>query len=276
MPDLYHAWGAKTAFVLALRAIDLHYENFLIADKKPYFFDFECIVTPLLDGYDYNISIAGLIDDPSLSKKNSTLFGGRDEQLDKMTPHITSYGTDPKINWKTKVPPTTIHIPYVKGEEANIRDYQTDFLAGYDAMTKILLTNPLNISEYLASHQPYTRILLRPTKIYRTIIKDLVMQATLNPDLDTTQFLREKLQKLPILTQINDPEPLIDVEITLLRKGIIPTFYADIHHRDLYSTVMKISDSLPVSPYDILIQHWSHLEHFLLEQRATLQNTLKN
>lgn len=64
----YYNFGLQTALFLALRITDLHYENVLISNNYPVFFDLECSFAPDITEVEYSLYLSGIVDSPLLTE----------------------------------------------------------------------------------------------------------------------------------------------------------------------------------------------------------------
>ena len=271
--NFYKKFWGKSAFLLALRAIDLHYENILISDNYPYFFDFECLFSPFINDYPYSIFISWIIDDQTTWESFWPLFWWRDIRKSYLTPYIINYGKYPSIQRTVPSKYKKIHIPQSENITLNPYIFKEEFLNGFLSMKKKILKNKNEIFTTIHKHKMYNRILFRPTRVYFALIKEMIMKFSLSEKFDNNQFLQEKLNILPLFTPITNKEALIQEEIQQLKKGIIPYFYSEIHQKEVFNSENTYICTLTSSCEQEFLDHLSNLETFYLKTEEEINQS---
>lgn len=266
----YQIFWEKTAFLLALRTTDLHYENFLISNNNPYFFDFECIFAPFINDFPYSITLSWIVDDQLSEEKFWPLFWWRDLRESYLTPLIKDYGKNPIVKRTIPSKYKKLHIP--KSWESTINPYlfKSEFFQGFSFMENEILKNQNKFFEIINHQNIYNRILFRPTRVYSALIKETIMKFSLLQEFEVDDFLYKKLRILPVFTPINDKENLIQEEIKQLKIWIIPYFYSEIHDKWIFNNKNEYICSLMSSCYNEFVNHFHNLKSFYLETKNTI------
>lgn len=163
--NFYFNFWAKVAFFLALRVIDLHYENIFISNNDPIFCDLECAFAPLMQDEEYSIYLSGILDIPSWEESFWPLFGGREQRMSLLTPVLSSYWRCPKISWTILSKFQKIHIPKSSWKNINPFLYSDSFLKGFDKVANTVIRKKKFFTPSVEQLSFINRILFRPTRM---------------------------------------------------------------------------------------------------------------
>ena len=111
-----------------------------------------------------------------------------------------------------------MHLLYEIGSDQPLTPliYREDILSGFQAMSQtIVLKKDLlrqRIDEYVIS----MRILLRPTRIYVMLLREISYLVLQKNRAEIMSYLRESLENLPLLTFVDTRDVLIDDEISCI------------------------------------------------------------
>lgn len=261
--SFYLALWLKSSFLLSLRAIDLHYENLLISANYPYFFDFECVFSPVINSETYSIVLSGILDDFLYWEKFGVIFWGRWDRKSLLTPILSDYWEDPTIKRTVPSKYKKLHIPESKNMSINPVDFKDFFLQGFNIMKEKILQDKSRLLNFV-KNKPflYNRIIFRPTRVYFALIKDAVMKFSIGKGDEVEGFLYEKLMLLPVFTQVEDVSILIKEEVKSLMCGLIPSFYSNVFDVGVWKDSWEIFVRLSTSCWSVFEEHVKGLEVF--------------
>lgn len=268
--NFYFNFWAKVAFCLALRVIDLHYENIFISNNDPIFCDLECAFAPLIHDEEYSIYLSGILDTPSWEESFWPLFGGREQRMSLLTPILSSYWRYPKISWTVFSKFQKMHIPQSSWKNINPFLYSDSFLKGFDKVANTIIRRKKFFISFIEHLSFINRILFRPTRVYVALLSDMVMQISLYRLKDIDVFLYQKLDILPLFSPVMDKKSLILEEINYLKRWLIPSFYTDIHDVKVFSERSEYLTTLFTSCGSEFRLHCKNIEAFYQNVRKQL------
>ncbi|EKN4180862.1 type 2 lanthipeptide synthetase LanM [Yersinia enterocolitica] len=233
----YKNIGSAIAFFYSIAGVDLHYENIICDNSRPYFIDLECLFSGPVKYNFFSDSILSTCIIPTLSGTPVDRYicgiGIRDIgighaydktlKLDDML-KVRFYSTPKEI-------PNYYNRPLLQELSISPKFIDEEVMKGFKCMKKRIhkhnkkITNILKNSEILKG-----RILLRSTKFYNDIIS-----AASHPRYTTVPLFRE-LFIACALSQDEIPEDLIKIELSYLKNCLIPAFYTDLINKKIYSS----------------------------------------
>lgn len=221
-------------FFYWIRTIDLHYENMLIYNNTPYIFDFECVFCPELIEEDFSFSTAWILQ--SNNWEDFSIFSwGRENRKSLLTPILTSIDRNPKLIRTTKSKRKMLHIPMSENKVIKPYIFYETFFKSLNKSLEEVFKNKEKIINAISNNITYNRILMRPTRVYYALIKDLIMNfSTNNDNINISNFFKDKLNILPIIPNVFDKEKIIESEIMNLMNWNIPSFYTEIHRKEIF------------------------------------------
>lgn len=281
----FHSWHAlslfyrkfwqQAAFLLALRTTDLHYENVLISEDSPVFFDLECVFAPRINDVDYSLYLSGILDDPILTDSFWPLLWGRWIRKSVLTPILSDYWENPTIQRTSLSKNLPFHIPQSQNKKINPYLFYQEFYLGFSFWQKKVLKKKGKRIKSLKDKSLLNRILFRPTKAYFALLKDMNIRIALYDNVDIDSFLFEKLKSLPLFTNVRDINQLINSEIIQLKKGMVPIFYSEVHSGEVIDGDGQKITKLKTSCREEFINHINNLNDFYKMAEVHLKNAYK-
>jgi lantibiotic modifying enzyme len=249
--DFYFNLGSLISFLFSIRAVDINAENMIVNLPNPVFYDMETIFSGSFEE-DYDVYGALNTGFVKINEKRdmSLLTGGIGERESLLKPIITGTDKQPQIRWRTLSKGKYNNIPILNGSYVKAGDYINSLRrGGFDSFGKINKQKE-EIKDIVKNTRTITRVVLRPTRIYRHLMLQTVYpQVFLNEDIET--YLRNKLEDLRVIYDIEDPESIINYEIAALKIFQIPTFYSDIQSKDILSANGDVVARWGISQYEI-------------------------
>ncbi len=236
--------GAYLALFHALQGTDVHYENLIACGEHPMPVDLETLFQPRaeLELAGSELAAAQKMADSVLRVgllPNRRYTDSEEEEVDisglmpvegQLTPQklhfFTGAGTDELRMERRRLPMGEgNNLPRVNGVPLNVIDYEEQLVRGFEKMYQLiarardeLLAGPLARFEGVA-----IRIILRPTRVYATLLRE-----SFHPDLLRDAIDRDRL--FDKLWETVEIQPLfrraIPSELAELRAGDIPLFWS--------------------------------------------------
>lgn len=267
--DYYYNFGFIMPLFLYLRTTDLHAENVIASLPFPIFFDLECMFMPEESGnLKYNIDYTGFVKTDQIDQ--SSLTGGL-KTIDSLLKPIL-YGTEnePRIKWKVPSSGKLFNVPTIDGSKINVLDYANHLVRGILAGYEYIESEATNIKSFFNETEFYTRILMRPTRVYRMLMCKYYLPD--NYDVSPREFYKHELNQIEYLTEFvkeADLERIIDFEISCLEKNLIPIFFSEIHNAAVFNSDHEIIGQLTSSQF----QTWQRYtdSEFLKQKESVIK-----
>lgn len=249
----YFNLGYCSAIFSCLGAVDLHDENIIFNNNRPYFIDLETAFQPA-----NKREIRNLIDVENEMLQNSIvttsivpsrlnvfphdiLIGGintvHPQETNEMSFRIKNFGSDGVDIVKEKIKSTKHSTSFLFDNASDIRtlECQADFLDGYEKGYHQVLQAKNLIRKVVSDGKCTLRVVLRPTTQYY-----LLIDACLFPEnLISLEVLKNKVlnyMKSPrMITSDLGAVKIISEENNMLMIGDIPYFYIDYNSNYLQS-----------------------------------------
>ena len=215
----YRMGGAACVFKL-LGSTDMHVENLICSDGKPYVIDLETIASAEISNADHEML------HPELSRLKST-----SPYLSLILP-IQHDGRELCTLTNTDDDGCA---PVVNGKRVTVCGYISDFTAGYKEIYRRILAKKEEISRFVTEISAVlpVRILMRNTQFYH----DTMIRLCHHASLANAQARERSLEILEKLLQKKIREefyPAVRSEIDQIKCGDIPYFYSCAGDRHLY------------------------------------------
>jgi lantibiotic modifying enzyme len=245
----YYNLGKFIPILLFLRAIDINAENMIVNLPYPKFFDMESIFSGTFekDYENYGIKNTGVIkiDD---DKDSSILTGGLKIKESLLKPIISGTNKEPIIRWRIKSKGKFNNIPLLNSKVVNPMQFLQDLVSGYEESVNTILERKEYISTLLKNTNTYTRVILRPTRMYRSLVLRSCYPQ-IYTEIKTEEFLKENLQNYSYIYSIEDCS-VLENEVESLEKLVIPVFYSSIHQKEIIAPNNKVVAYWRESPYN--------------------------
>lgn len=260
--------GAYLALFHALQATDVHYENLIAFGEHPMPVDLETLFQPRAE-----LELAGSELAAAEKMADSVMRVGllpnrrytdqEEEEVDisglmpvegQLTPQkqhfFTGAGTDDIRFERRRLPMGEgNNLPRVRGVPLKVIDYEEQLVRGFERLYRLLETHRdalLAPDGPLARFEGATiRILLRPTRVYATLLRE-----SFHPDLLRDAIDRDRL--FDQLWETIEIQPLlrraIPSELAELRAGDIPLFTSRPESRDLIDGQGRVLPELLLEP----------------------------
>ena len=275
--EYYYNLGRFIPLLLLFRAIDINAENILINLPYPIFFDLESIFSAEFEDNieEYSLKNTGII---KLTEQNdsSVLTGGLGHKDSFLKPIITITNGLPNIKWKIPSKGSYDNIPILRKKAINPSKYLPFLISGYDSSVEKILNNKESLLNIVDPNlATYTRVILRPTRVYRLIIlKSFYPQIYLNKKID--KYIKEEIDKNDFLYKI-DSQRIKELEIESLENLLVPVFYSNIFGKELFFPNDQIVGRMNKTQFE----HWQEYlrntigETFFSKQKTLLKKSLK-
>ena len=272
----YYEMGKLMALVVTMRGIDVSYDNILAQFPHPMVFDYECLFVPdLYSDEKYDVRFTGMVD--GMSDQNaSALFANYSKMESYLSPTVSLSSGQPIIVRTRERQDATMHLLYEIGSDQPLTPliYREDILSGFQAMSQtIVLKKDLlrqRIDEYVIS----MRILLRPTRIYVMLLREISYLVLQKNRAEIMSYLRESLENLPLLTFVDTRDVLIDDEISCIMQWIIPTYYGPINGVAIFTPWGQEVARLLHGSYDVFLSHYENIAEVLEDNYEKLKTIL--
>lgn len=256
----YERQGGYLALLYALEAIDFHYENLIAAGEHPVLIDLECLFHPRISEPDsnklellvnniFNRSVLriGLLPQRIWSNSDydgidlSGLGAKQGQLLPSRALSWAGIGTDDMHLAREQIRMSAKnHRPTLNGAEVNVLDYAQAISTGFTQVYQLLLHNrdDLLAEDGLLTcfEKQEVRVLLRPTRLYASLLAE-----SFHPDL-----LRDALKRDQFFDRLwlgVEPKPdvaqVIRAECEDLWQGDVPMFTTRPYSRDLFTSSGK-------------------------------------
>ncbi len=275
--EYYYNLGRFIPILLLLRAIDINAENVIVNLPYPIFFDLESIFSgefePSIEKY--SIKNTGIIK-LTETDDSSVISGGIGIKNSYLKPIIYIKDGNPQIKWKVPSLGKYDNIPVLKGSDVKPNEYLDKIVNGFrDTVQKILLRkNPLS-SLLDKNVDTFTRVILRPTRVYRLmILKSFYPQIYLNQDL--LSFFNEELSNSRYLYDVF-PDTVVTNEINSVSNLLVPVFYSNIFGKEILFPNDKVVGKFRISQYDVWQKYLNNVlnEEFFIKQKEILTESVK-
>lgn len=262
----YFNLGKFIAFALFFRIIDLNYENLLIRDNiYPYFYDLEFMFTPTSTLFPFHIKMTGLLSGQP-NENNSALIGGLFPINSLLKPLVEYKNNLPEIVWKR---PTNKTIMSQFPEKTHPYKYKNALFEGINAGMTSLLYHKTKIFDLLFSHEFKTRILIRPTRVYRSAFISTVYS---KDPFETT--VKNLLKNTETLGFSPDNANLLKSEYFALNKLAIPYYFADIKSKEVKDINKTTVCRLHETPLNTFTKHIETYQKFMSFQKRSIGQLL--
>ena len=207
----WYRLGGAAAVMKILGSTDMHIENLICSDGKPYVIDLETVISPELSNEAYQML------HPELWRLKST-----SPYLSGLLP-IQHGGRELSALMNTADDGCA---PVVDGKRVPVCGYMEDFTAGYTALYRRILAKKEEISRFVSalSAEMPVRILLRNTQFYHDTALRLYHHAAL-ADGQARDKTYARLEKLLRRNLRSDFGPAVQSELKQIGRGDIPYFY---------------------------------------------------
>ena len=258
----YENLGKALSFILFVRGVDIHFENLLIKeDLYPYLFDLECLFLPQLNQRSYGLDMTGIwnIDEVNNS---SAVFGGMQNHYSYLRANLNLEDIKKPIIFYKK--PSEIDFynkPLVKH---NPKLYKESIVKGLLFGSQELWLLRDKFMQYLEDSQIKTRVVIRPTAIYRSLhLHQVYPQHYQKSDIDS--YLHNKLSRTNTIAykgSFVDSQQFLKEEIECLKQFFIPYYLVGINDRYIYNCnnlkVFKL-ERTPFSEFSLSLKNYKHL-----------------
>jgi lantibiotic modifying enzyme len=207
----WYRLGGAAAVMKVLGSTDMHIENLVCSDGKPYIIDLETVISPELSNEAYKML------HPELWRLKST-----SPYLSSLLP-IQHEGRELSALMNTADDGCA---PVVDGKRVPVCGYMEDFTAGYRELYRRILAKKEEISRFVStlSAEMPVRILLRNTQFYHDAMLRLCHHAAL-ADAQAWDKAWVRLEKLLRRNFRSEFEPAVQSELKQIGHGDIPYFY---------------------------------------------------
>jgi len=158
----------------------------------------------------------------------------------------------------------------------NPSKYLPFLISGYDSSVEKILNNKESLLNIVDPNlATYTRVILRPTRVYRLIIlKSFYPQIYLNKKID--KYIKEEIDKNDFLYKI-DSQRIEELEIESLENLLVPVFYSNIFGKELLFPNNQIVGKTNKSQFKLWQEYLRNTigETFFSKQQNLLQDSLK-
>lgn len=275
--EYYYNLGRFLPILLLLRAIDINAENILINLPYPIFFDLESIFSgEFKDNIEeYSLKNTGIIKLTELND-SSVLTGGLGHKNSFLKPIITITDGLPNIKWKVPSKGSYDNIPILRNNPVNPSKYLESIISGYNSSVEKILNSKESLLNIIGSNlTTYTRVILRPTRIYRLIIlKSFYPQIYLNNKVE--EYIKGEIEKNNFLYKINS-ERIEAFEAESLENLLVPVFYSNIFGHELFFPNDEIVGRMNKTQFELWQEYLKKTINrtFFSKQQNLLQDSLK-
>lgn len=280
----FYRAGVYLAVFYLFSSNDMHYDNMICFGEHPVFFDVETLITSKLEYGSVNlrtvtnsvlatnilpISIASAAADVNMS----ALFTGK-HQSKKVTQYMIE--PDEELDWVFSKRFLTIegknNRVICQGKEIPAVFVESDIISGFSQAMSVVISNKKEVSHMIEMIDGSTKIrqVIRPTQVYGHFIS-----AYRNPLYATD--LRNIDRILDILYRKFTPGShgylRVEREVDDLSHGYIPSFYARVNDRDLFSSMddkLICHDYFLYCPRDIVLNKLLHLDQSMIDYQVRL------
>ena len=285
----YETIGKYLAIFYVLGISDIIRDNIITNEGIPIFIDIECLLKPILKTSNKDIfptadnflkeSVigTGLLPfwTPNKSNNAGTNFGGI-SQTDVYTPKQQLYfGNNGKIIYEIKnILKSSTHIPF-SYQKLNTNIIYSKISDGFTATCKFIMTHKKWINEYIQTliydFDINSRVLMRHTSVYDTILKE-----SLHPD-----YLNDSQRRNRFLNYLDNssdedcfPKELIEIEKKELKYLNVPIFYSKPNSKTVFYK-KKHFDIIQVTGLDAMIKRLNRLtSKTVKEQNALIEKSI--
>ena len=248
--EYYHRTGIYLAVFYLLSTIDMHFENMISYGEHPVFIDLETIIRGEIssitsmqdDKTDYkSVLVSNML--PALTNSGlfdinmSALFTGKTKSKKMFNTHVAP---DENLDWvyiKENVSIQGTHNDlFYNGEEIEPWKVEKDLINGFRKTLEVLINNKNEFIDYLKditiNENIKIRQILRPTHVYWRFIN-----ASHHPDYLSSDEKYNSIFDILFsnFTIGNHGFLRVEKEVNDLKKGYIPSFYALLNDKALYS-----------------------------------------
>lgn len=223
--DFGYLFGVNLAIGYALHLTDVHFENLIVSEKKPYIIDTECLFynfyfNNLHQNPEYRILSTGII---AVNKGLSALYGGSSivKQLGFYKDNAGNWGYS-KINEKYNNRITR------GGIFVDPLEYCADIVNGFsDAYENIVRARDeiIQIVQLYSGNGIQTRCLVRTTSHYKATIDMLFSPGREPHNYRVEKIIKRFVNSGSLLEQVS--EKILVKEVSDMMKGDIPYFTVD-------------------------------------------------
>ena len=245
--------GAYLALFHAIEATDFHFENVIAQGEHPVPIDLETLFQPRvhLDGRESELMAAqkmafsvlrvGLLPNLKFTEEEAEEvdISGLSPVKDQLTPkkqhYFESAGTDEIRLVRRRLPMEEgRNLPMLDGQHLDVLEHQEHLVRGFESMYRLLERHR---NEMWASGGPLAafadvpiRVVLRPTQLYATLLRESFHPDVLRDALDRDRLFDRLWETLEVQPNMR---PAIPAELGDLRRGDIPMFTGRPSSRDL-------------------------------------------
>ncbi|EOO58623.1 type 2 lantibiotic biosynthesis protein LanM [Bacillus cereus VD196] len=264
--SFYKRMGVQMAFLYALNATDLHFENIIAHGSHPVLIDLECLFSiPLSNrnpsnilGAHYKIqnqiarsicSIGLLPTSNEPTKDISGIGTGMSNKIVVKSPQITKNDqTEIKIkNLDLNYTMFKPNQPKFKGKKILVSNYIDDILQGFEKAYQYIEQDKVQFIREISNQKLHVRYLAKSTNKYTSTLDLSYHPRFLHHAMDRELFL---LKACEPLNRSNHNISIQKNEFRELLNGDIPYFTVDIHAKDLIASNHKrIKKVFSYSPF---------------------------
>ena len=267
----FQLWAMLALFGM-FRWIDLNYDNVICSLPFPIFFDYECLFLPeLAKNKDlYDMFYTWFLDEDT-ENNISLLRWGYTPSMSYMDPILNLQDGVPYLKWTTTSNQIAHHIPHLHWSKVQSKNYISHFLSGFTSLAHRLQQKTDIIYDFLATHTLYTRILLRPTRLYVTLQREIAMKVALGNDRANIQhMLNDVLSNSMIVARMNKERNYISLESSNLLEWLIPSRYGNIEDTYVLAANGQLVGTLPHSPKETWKAHMQNIHNRYTAQQQII------
>lgn len=139
----------------------------------------------------------------------------------------------------------TEHLPVFKGKRVSVEKYQSQFIAGFEAMYQLIASKRTELEKgpLKKFKNCFTRYIFRPTNVYAQLILRLSDVDLLKNGIDQSIAIEVLTRNLVSVHNQKSQKPLLaayNAERTSLERGDIPCFYGETNGMGLFSDNKKV------------------------------------
>ncbi|MHB0802842.1 type 2 lanthipeptide synthetase LanM [Bacillus thuringiensis] len=262
--NFYKRMGVQMAFLSALNATDLHFENIIAYGSYPVFIDLECLFAiPFSSGFEVedahykarkkvtnSLYSLGLL--PTATDSTKDISGIGTDKTDTLFVQIPQIIADSnstiKIQTKSrKYAKIKKNQPRLNEKQVLVSSYVEDILDGFKKAYDYIYQHKEQILKEIKVCNSFFRYIIKPTNKYTSVLDLSYHPQFIQHSMDRELFL---LKACGDLNAKGLHEGFNKIEFFELLNGDIPYFKIDIHSRDLIlPNGQSIKDFFSCTPY---------------------------
>lgn len=247
--DQANSLGRVAAFSALFNVSDLHFENVLLNEGRYVPIDIECAISAL-DTTQQSFSW-DFLSPVGFSNLRNPLFGRS----------LFDYFDDPFIQGEkisiVRKKRRTEHLARGRnGRPISLRRYKPAVMQGFaDGLDQLRSKNfPEAALARAQFHQPLTRKIFRPTRFYRVLISELMLN-------DPVNWRRIIINRLKLAGGASTIKDLFNCELTALLDLNIPIFHVNVHSGRVFSNYTETNVFASVAPIRLWQTKLIHPRH---------------